>query len=318
MTASPTVCVDIGNSGLRCVLCLPESALRSTQQTTDSVPWSGEVLRIDWLRLRAETASSAASLPDVPTGDLPGQLTDHLFSQIYPWLTRTLQDAALQSAAPANSLEAPQVAQCRWLVSSVQRNAESHLRQCVERIGCLAYHPLTHPDVGLEVAVDQPERVGIDRLLAAYAAAELTESRPLIVIQAGSAITVDWLVAPRRFCGGAIMPGVPMMLRLLSQAADLLPKVAAEELLDLPALPGRNTAAAMKAGACSAVVGGVQHLIARYRTTEHPSALVVLSGGDGPRLAAHLPGPIIEADHLVLRGLASRARAGVGILRPIN
>ena len=101
-----------------------------------------------------------------------------------------------------------------------------------------------------------------------------------------------------------------MMLRLLSRAADLLPDVVAEELLELPDLPGRDTVAAMAVGASGAVVGGVQHLIARYRAGRVPAVPVVLSGGDGPRLAPHLSGPTFSLDQLVLRGLAICAGTG--------
>ncbi len=100
-----------------------------------------------------------------------------------------------------------------------------------------------------------------------------------------------------------------MMLRLLSTAADLLPQVAAKELLRLPPLPGRNTAAAMNAGVCSAVVGGVQHLVSRYREQYGEETLVVISGGDGPLLRPHLTEPVQVIDHLVLRGLAMLASA---------
>ena len=98
-----------------------------------------------------------------------------------------------------------------------------------------------------------------------------------------------------------------MMLRLLSRGADLLPAVAAGELFDLPPLPGTNTIAAMTAGVSSAVVGGVQHLIARYRDQLGADTPVVLSGGDGPRLGPHLGPDVIVVDHLVLRGLAQIA-----------
>jgi pantothenate kinase type III len=95
---------------------------------------------------------------------------------------------------------------------------------------------------------------------------------------------------------------------LLGRGADLLPAVAAGELFDLPPLPGTNTVAAMTAGVSSAVVGGVQHLVARYRGQSGEDTPVVLSGGDGPRLAPHLGSNVIVVDHLVLRGLAQISR----------
>ena len=94
-----------------------------------------------------------------------------------------------------------------------------------------------------------------------------------------------------------------MVLRLLGQAADLLPELEARELVELPPLPGRNTEAAMLAGVASGLVGGVQHLVQRYRQQHAQSLPIVISGGDGPLLLPHLPPPVYEIPQLVLEGL---------------
>ncbi len=266
MSPRATVCVDIGNSGMRCVL-VPESS-----RATADVPWQGELLRVDW------PASSVDDRDDLALQSL-------------------IENAMRQWLQPFD-------VQTRWLVSSVQRTMEGHLCRVAMSLAVSDYQLVSYRDLPLDVRVDFPDKVGIDRLLAAYAAAHHAPGQPLIVIQAGSAITVDWLEPPRSFCGGAIMPGVPMMLRLLSKAADLLPEIAAKELLNLPPLPGTNTTAAMNAGVSSAVVGGVQHLVSRYREQHGQNTLVIVSGGDGPLLSPHLDGPVKIVDHLVLRGLA--------------
>ncbi|MGN6544845.1 MAG: type III pantothenate kinase [Aureliella sp.] len=287
-TAVETICVDIGNSGLRCVRV---PARRDSRQIGVS-PWEGEVLRISW-----PIGASQSIVGDSAADAAHAQA--YLMHALEAWLnTAAHADAHTgDGAAPAR----------RWVVSSVQRTIASHLRACVERMDGGPFHLVTHTDLNLQVAVDHPEQVGIDRLLAAQAALAHSAASRMIVIQAGSAITVDWVVRPERFCGGAIMPGVPMVLRLLSRGADLLPAVAAGELFDLPPLPGTNTIAAMTAGASSAVVGGVQHLIGRYREQFGHDTPVILSGGDGPRLGPHLGANVVVVDHLVLRGLARLA-----------
>ena len=262
MTDVATVCVDIGNSGMRCVLVPPSPEAHA------HTPWIGEILRVDW---PAEHDADA--------------IMSLIKQAVTVWLK-------------------PHAGQTHWLVSSVQRTMEGYLNAVANELNASSYHRVDYRDLKMEVQVDYPDKVGIDRLLAALAASEHSPNQPLIVIQAGSAITVDWFQPPRTFSGGAIMPGVPMMLRLLSKAADLLPEVAAKELLNLPLLPGKNTTAAMNAGASSAVVGGVQHLVARYREQYGQDTLVVISGGDGPLLSPHIREPIKVVDHLVLRGLA--------------
>ena len=334
------ICVDIGNSGLRCARLASaqsshvqssaariapaqlfaraadtspspgELSARSLNKALAVPPWSGAVLRIDWPLLKTlneQSWNEKSSKEKSPNEDALVEKTTSRSSSADIALAEATITAALESWLSDVEQTGGERPARHWIVSSVQRTTEAHLRRCAQRLGADDYWLVAHGDLDLSVEVDYPERVGIDRLLAAQAALEHSPIRPLIVIQAGSAITVDYVQAPRRYCGGAIMPGVPMMLRLLSRAADLLPEVAADELLELPDLPGRNTAAAMSAGACSAVVGGVQHLIARYRQLSSAPIPVVLSGGDGPRLAPHLAGPTLTVDHLVLRGLAACA-----------
>jgi len=269
--------VDIGNSGVR-VVCLP-------QNPQAALP---EPLRINW---RKDTDLTAQDL----------------------WLFSPEQIAWEEYLSPfiqgASTVE--------WWISSVQRAASGSLEAFLKSHSNCRVQNMDFRRLPLEVDVDYPERVGIDRLLAAYAACRLVDTRPLLVIQAGSAVTVDLVqgcYAPLdngvksrqlfgRFSGGAILPGVPMMLRLLGSAADMLPTVAAAEMIELPPLPGRNSQAAMLAGVSSCLVGGVQHLIRRYREAHGEPVPIVLSGGDGPLLKPHLTEPIVEVNHLVLQGL---------------
>jgi pantothenate kinase type III len=98
-----------------------------------------------------------------------------------------------------------------------------------------------------------------------------------------------------------------MMLRLLGKGADQLPEIDADDLLELPKLPGKNTEEAMTCGAAFALVGGVSLLIANYRTQYGSEVPVILSGGDGMRLAPYIPQPLIVRPHLVHRGLLKLA-----------
>ena len=167
----------------------------------------------------------------------------------------------------------------RWLVSTVRRDAARLLAERVRELGRSSgheIHVMRCHDLALRLDVSEPNRVGIDRLLASLAASEkakhaLQGTKRLIVIQAGSAVTVD-LVAIESgvstFLGGAILPGVPMMLRLLGKAADMLPTIDASDLIELPSAPGKDTVQAMLLGAASSLVGGVIHLVERYRAQE--------------------------------------------------
>lgn len=267
--------VDIGNSGLKAAVLNLETA------------GIGPTCRISWRHSQPAGSASPAAVNADPRY-LPSEPD---------WLH------ALAEFASAHSTASHEVT---WVLGSVRRDAQQLLLEWVaNQPGHQLYLP-KHSDLGLEVQVDFPNKVGMDRLLAASAACVQSDARPIIVIQAGSAVTIDLVKrtgSGDAFCGGAILPGVPMMLRLLGQGADSLPEIEADDLTELPELPGKNTEAAMACGAASALVGGTQHLVQRYRNMFGANTPVVISGGDGTRLVPFLPGPTIVKDHLVQLGL---------------
>lgn len=315
--------VDIGNSGIRVTeLLLPSREL-------------GPMLRIDWWPDDRSSARLGTADPRRYRPDDSQWLSelDHFID-------------AHECPRPAgNSAQPP-----RWLISSVRRDALALLHDYLvsrqlssrqlgsgfELQGGRQVEVITYTALPLDIRVDFPQAVGIDRLLAALAAVEFVNASPAVVIQAGSAVTVDLIHAPAldmpsldetgrqtqskpqsqsqsqsqsqpqslgSFEGGAILPGVPMMLRLLGKGADQLPQITAADLLSLPELPGKNTEAAMICGAASALVGGVSHLVSRYRQQYGQSIPIIISGGDGMRLSPYLSAPLIIKDHLVHRGL---------------
>jgi type III pantothenate kinase len=131
----------------------------------------------------------------------------------------------------------------------------------------------------LTVGVDEPERVGLDRLLNAVAAKkELGPRQPAILVDAGSAVTVDWLDEEHVFRGGAIFPGVRLMARALHEYTALLPEITVAP--PVPALPGKSTVPAMQAGVFWAVLGGIDMIARRLRKAGTRVPLVFLTGGD--------------------------------------
>jgi type III pantothenate kinase len=205
----------------------------------------------------------------------------------------------------------------------VNRKALEHLVEAIEKNAKFApretpiiYQVINHRLVGIEAQVDYPEKVGIDRLLAARAANAWNESRsrsegrsvrsPVIVVQAGTALTVDWIDAQGRFQGGSILPGAGLALQYLAAGTDQLPWLPTDSIDRLPALPGKNTEEAIAAGVHASLVGGVRYLVERYRQeiggkSEIP---VVISGGDGRLVLEHIAAPATYVENLVLLGLA--------------
>ena len=114
-----------------------------------------------------------------------------------------------------------------WHAATVHRQAERQLAAWVQaRRPGDSYRLLRNDDLPLAIHVEQPQRVGTDRLLAAVAVNRLrAPNRPAIVVDAGTAITVDVVSAAGAFEGGVILPGFRLTARALSEGTDLLPEV---------------------------------------------------------------------------------------------
>jgi type III pantothenate kinase len=149
---------------------------------------------------------------------------------------------------------------------------------------------------GVRNGYEQPQRLGSDRWAALIAAWHQVRGACLVV-NCGTATTVDALSAEGEFLGGLILPGVYLMQQsLLGNTAQL--KQANGALRDFPL----NTADAIRSGVLRATLGAIEHqhalLAARY-----PSARCLLSGGAADQVLPHLDMTPECTDNLVLHGL---------------
>jgi type III pantothenate kinase len=136
-----------------------------------------------------------------------------------------------------------------------------------------------HATIPIESRVPEPDRVGSDRLLDAYAAARL-HGTPVIVVDLGTATTVDGVDANGAFVGGAILPGIELSMRALAHGTAQLPHVRVSQL---PPAIGRNTREAIGSGVVLGQVGAVRELVERIAVELNPTdlarATVVVTGG---------------------------------------
>jgi type III pantothenate kinase len=155
--------------------------------------------------------------------------------------------------------------------------------------------------IPMRTDVDEPERVGTDRLLAALAAYRRNRSA-CIVVDCGTAITVNAVRAGGVFVGGAIFPGLAMMARSLARGTALLPEAV---LPDRAPPVGKNTEQAIAAGILHGAAGAVANLVIVASEIVGSDAAVFLTGGDAARLAEFLPPDCRDVSpDLVLEGLA--------------
>jgi type III pantothenate kinase len=161
-------------------------------------------------------------------------------------------------------------------------------------------------ELPLRVTVEFPDKVGIDRLLAAVAANALRPpADPVIVVDAGTATTVDYVSAEGAFEGGAILPGLELGARALHQYTALLPQIDVQSLLIHPvAALGRNTHEAIQSGLWFGQIGGIREIVARLTEAASRRPLVLVTGGNGRWLAPALGDDVPHEPDLALRGLA--------------
>jgi type III pantothenate kinase len=166
---------------------------------------------------------------------------------------------------------------------------------------------LSAGDLSLEVNLPRPDLVGVDRLLDAVAANHLRQSnRPAVVVDVGTAITVDLVSAQGAFSGGAILPGIAMSARAMHEFTDLLPLIEMAELSTPPPALGTVTVEAMRSGLFWGAVGAIRQLIERLAGHNDPQ--IFLSGGAGVAVAKLLGRSARHVPHLTLAGIALTAK----------
>ncbi len=136
----------------------------------------------------------------------------------------------------------------------------------------------------LSIIYDKPESLGLDRLAACLYARAVYPGEDRIIIDAGTAVTVDFLQKGRTFAGGSILPGIAAQLSSLNEHTSSLPRVE----LDEPAaeIPGTSTKSAITGGVLFGTAGALSFLVSRY--VARFGDTVVLTTGGGWKLVEKL------------------------------
>ncbi len=225
------------------------------------------------------------------------------------------QDLMSRDFRPENLaawLEAVSPGPALVLVAAVHHAAAARLEAVIAELTATRRHPvrqqrITHAHLPIGVDVAEPTRVGIDRVAGAAAAAVLKEpGRPAIVVDCGTATTVDMVAADDRFVGGAILPGPMLLARALAEGTSRLPEVAALDHELPPAMPGRSTQQAIAAGIGWGMRGAVARLVAEAQAAGGGNAELFLTGGSRGVVRDALPGAR-EIPDLVLAGIGLAA-----------
>jgi type III pantothenate kinase len=198
----------------------------------------------------------------------------------------------------------------KWAVSGVHPARRDRLVEWLRARGDTVLVIDSSRQLSLDVQLKQPDHVGIDRLLNAVAANDrVRRDASVVIVDAGSAVTVDWVDEKKAFRGGAIFPGLRLMAEALHDHTALLPRI--EVRSSNPELPGTSTPAAMEAGVFWAVAGAIKALVrqltARAGAGRHRE--VFLTGGDAELLAPVLDTEMQHWALMTLEGVRLAAEA---------
>jgi len=144
-------------------------------------------------------------------------------------------------------------------------------------------------NTGMPILYENPSEVGADRIVNSVAAWQRfggNGRQPMIVVDFGTATTLDAISAKGEYLGGAICPGVQISADALFQRAARLPRI---DVRKPPQIVGRTTVGAMQSGLFYGYVGMVEGLVRRMTEELGGRALCVATGGLADIIAPETP-----------------------------
>ena len=174
---------------------------------------------------------------------------------------------------------------------------------CAQRDLAVTFIRSASHAAGVSNGYRDPAQLGTDRW-AGLVAAHHAGGGHKLVVNAGTALTIDALASDGRFLGGLIVPGPALMRRSLDQGTAAL-RMTEGSFAPFP----ESTPDAITSGAIQAGAGAIERMIDAMSDAGMAVELLIVSGGAAGELAPHLPMPATMNENLVLDGLALLARA---------
>jgi type III pantothenate kinase len=152
----------------------------------------------------------------------------------------------------------------------------------------------------LTCAYEHVSNLGIDRWLALIAGVTLHPDKACIVVDAGTATTIDVLTREGQHLGGWILPGLDLMTRSLTQNTQ---RVFDDDNTSFANQLGKNTPNALKNGALVATLGAIEQAKLHLNTKPNEQSIqIIFAGGYGSLLQQQVQGSIFDS-LLVMKGL---------------
>lgn len=189
------------------------------------------------------------------------------------------------------------------IISASTRRSSVELPQALQGIQHIQLGPDTKLPIG--IAYSTPQTLGSDRVAAAVGASVLFPQSDVLIIDIGTAITIDFLSGDGLYHGGIISPGPAMRAKALHTFTGQLPMV------DIPAtsgLTGSNTTESIQFGISNGIAFEVEGYINRY-TAKNQDIKIVVTGGSAHMVnhpkAIHEPNLVLIGMNHILKFAAS-------------
>lgn len=156
-----------------------------------------------------------------------------------------------------------------------------------------------HTPVPITVRYKTPRTLGKDRLAAVVGANFSFPDRNILVINAGTCITYDFIDNKGVYHGGSISPGIRMRFSALYTFTDKLPLISC---FDETMLTGEDTVSSMCSGVMNGIRAEIDGIIGQYKQ-QKPGLVTVLSGGDAKYFEKSLKNSIFAVPNIVTEGL---------------
>ncbi|MBN2038200.1 MAG: type III pantothenate kinase [Chitinispirillaceae bacterium] len=222
---------------------------------------------------------ACAARRDVPTGALSGSMAEVL-----------------------DALET-HVRDSRAVIAGGRSGIAQEVAAALQKRGCPEItHLAFHEQLPLAFRYERPETLGADRIADALYACAAWPDRTVIIIDSGTAITIDLVTKKREFAGGIIMAGIPAQLQCLHTRTTALPLLGLPH--EAPSFPAASTIDCMLAGTIHGIAGSLNHFVHAYRNMAGDSCLVAATGGGWPLTAPFVDFEFTAVPDMTLLGCA--------------
>ncbi len=192
---------------------------------------------------------------------------------------------------------------CKSIVSSTRGEQPGVVSLLERKIGyCLWFGPQVQVPIQSEYLT--PQTLGRDRLAAAVGAVDIYPSRNVLIVDAGTALTIDFISQDGVYKGGVISPGMAMRFRALSEFTASLPLCEKDDAESQSALSGvgNTTRSAIARGVTQGICYEIEGYIERFGA-DFEKILIIFLGGDAKYLAKRIKNTIFANQNLIYCGL---------------